>query len=370
MDFTDFTIDKVFSGRQQELDMLSRELLLPEAKIVNITGPTGSGKSALARTFAHQHREAFPAGIYHIYVSRRESLQDTIANHVSYPSSPYLLILDGLDSRPLQQQHSELQALRNLRPSAKIISIGGSISESNKSYVTLELGNLSRAEFKELIEKRAGLYTFDELNDDLFTALGGNALFANIYADLLESSDLTPRELLRRLNAFNYSGLIGVDGRPLTGGGTTEKQIILDIRSASDDLLKKIHGNSKLLYELSPREFEEFVAEVLSRLGYQITLTPASKDGGKDIYAAKKDHLGSFLYIVECKKYSPDNRVGVGLIRQLNGVVQAERATAGILATTSFFTKEAKEFQTQVSHQMGLKDYVGIQEWLDTLFKQ
>ncbi|MBU1723414.1 MAG: restriction endonuclease, partial [Gammaproteobacteria bacterium] len=98
--------------------------------------------------------------------------------------------------------------------------------------------------------------------------------------------------------------------------------------------------------------------------------TPASKDGGKDIYAARKDHLGSFLYVVECKKYAPDNPVGVGLIRQLNGVVQAERATAGILATTSFFTKGAKEFQARLSHQIGLKDYVGIQEWLDTIFRQ
>ncbi|MBU1932182.1 restriction endonuclease, partial [Patescibacteria group bacterium] len=54
----------------------------------------------------------------------------------------------------------------------------------------------------------------------------------------------------------------------------------------------------------------------------------------------------------------------------LNGVVQAERATAGILATTSFFTKGAKEFQARLSHQIGLKDYVGIQEWLDTIFRQ
>jgi HJR/Mrr/RecB family endonuclease len=102
----------------------------------------------------------------------------------------------------------------------------------------------------------------------------------------------------------------------------------------------------------------------ITNLGYQITLTPASRDGGKDIYAAKKDHLGTFLYVVECKRYAPDHPVGVGLVRQLNGVVQAEQATAGILAATSFFTREAKEFQRRISNQMSLKDYVGIQEWL------
>ena len=190
------------------------------------------------------------------------------------------------------------------------------------------------------------------------------------FRTLPNSSSLTPRELLRRLHSFKYSGLIGLDGRPLVRGGEIEQQIIVDVRSASDDLLRKVHGNPKLLYELSPRGFEEFVAEVLDRLGYQVTLTPASKDGGKDIYAARKDHLGSFLYIVECKQYAPDRRVGVGLIRELNGVVQAERATAGILATTSFFTRGAKEFQTRLSNQIGLKDYLGIQEWLDSVFQK
>ena len=46
---------------------------------------------------------------------------------------------------------------------------------------------------------------------------------------------------------------------------------------------------------MSPRGFEELVAEMLSRLGYEVTLTPASRDGGKDIYAARRDHLGTFV---------------------------------------------------------------------------
>jgi len=99
-------------------------------------------------------------------------------------------------------------------------------------------------------------------------------------------------------------------------------------------------------------------------------LTPASKDGGKDIYAAKKDHLGTFLYIVECKKYAPDNPVGVALVRQLNGVLHAEQATAGILATTSFFTSGAKQFQETVAFQISLKDYFGIQGWLNAVLKK
>ena len=82
---------------------------------------------------------------------------------------------------------------------------------------------------------------------------------------------------------------------------------------------------------------------------YDITLTPASRDGGVDIYAAKQLEIGSFLYIVECKKYAPENKAGVGLIRQLLGVVAQRRATAGILATT---------------WQLSLKDYADVEAWL------
>jgi restriction system protein len=84
---------------------------------------------------------------------------------------------------------------------------------------------------------------------------------------------------------------------------------------------------------------------------------------------ARQDHLGTFLYIVECKRYAPDHPVGVGVIRQLYGVVQAERATAGILATTSFFTGGAKEFQRKIPSQLSLKDYIGIQAWLASALK-
>lgn len=367
-DWSDFTLDKAFAGRGQELDILKRELLLPQPKVVALTGAPGSGKTALAMMFAHMHRDAFPAGIYHIRASHLESLARTIDAHVSNPTAPYLLILDELSERSPRQQYDEIQAVRITRPTARLLCVSRSVGWSGPADLTLELGNLSQADFYALLERLGVRPEFASAHSDLYGLLAGNPLSARLVADLLRSGSITPRELLTRLSAFQRSGLLGADGRPLSQSG--ERKIITDVTSVSDELLAKVHLNPKLLYELSPRGFEEFVADVLSRLGYQITLTPASKDGGKDIYAAKKDHLGSFLYVVECKKYAPDHPVGVGLIRQLNGVVQAEKATAGILATTSFFTKGAKEFQSRVAHQMGLKDYLGLQEWLDTIFKK
>jgi restriction system protein len=68
--------------------------------------------------------------------------------------------------------------------------------------------------------------------------------------------------------------------------------------------------------------------------------------------------------LVECKKYAPKHKVGVQIVRALHGVVQQKRATAGLVATTSYFTRGAKEFRQELAHQMQLADYVELQNWL------
>lgn len=370
IDWNDYLVDRTFTGRQQEIDFLCRELLSSEAKAVGIIGSAGMGKTSLAMMFGHSNREFFPAGVYHVHATPFESLPRTVDAHVSDPSSPYLLILDEVDIRPALDLHSEIQELRRSRPSARLICISRREIQAGPIDLTIQLQGLNQAEFYELLNKTGAIAQESETGARLFRALSGNLLATHLIADMLQAGRMSQREVLHRLQGFSQSGVLDSAGKPIILGAPADRQIIIDVTSVSDQLLERVHANPKLMYELTPRKFEEFVAEVLSRLGYNVTVTPASRDGGKDIYAAKKDHLGSFLYVVECKKYAPDNPVGVGLIRQLNGVVQAEQATAGILATISFFTKGAKEFQRRISHQMGLKDFLGIQEWLSEVFRR
>ena len=115
---------------------------------------------------------------------------------------------------------------------------------------------------------------------------------------------------------------------------------------------------------MTSRKFEELVAELLSRKGFKVELTPPSKDGGFDMYAAKSDTLGRFLFLVECKRYSQTNKVGVNIVRALHGVVQDKKANAGVVVTTSFFTAGAKEFQDRHKFQLHLHDYLELRRWL------
>ncbi|MGB6104064.1 MAG: restriction endonuclease [Pusillimonas sp.] len=370
VDWDTFLVDRTFTGRRQEMDLLRQELLSPEAKAVAIVGHLGMGKTTLAMMFGQLNRDFFSAGVYHVHATPVESLVRTVDAHVSNPTNPYLLLLDEVDMRPAYELGPEIQELRRARPSARLICISRQQFLAAQVDLTLHLRGLNQSEFFELLSKAGTLAENAGSNQELFEALSGNVLATRLISDLLQSHRMSPREVLQRLRGFSQSGILDASGNPIVTGGHADRQIIVDVTSVSDQLLKRVHANPMLMYELSPRRFEEFVAEVLDRLGYSVTLTPASGDGGKDIYAARKDHLGSFLYVVECKKYAPDNPVGVGLIRQLNGVVQAEQATAGILATTSFFTKGAKEFQRRISHQMGLKDFFGVQEWLQDVFRR
>lgn len=134
-----------------------------------------------------------------------------------------------------------------------------------------------------------------------------------------------------------------------------------------DQLLKYFSRHPKAMHELSPRGFEEFVAELLERDGMEIKLTSPSRDGGRDIIASLKSHLGIHLYLVECKRYSHHRKVGVEYIRGLYGVVEAERASGGVLVTTSAFTRGAIEFSESLRNRMSLIDHNKLKDWLGRL---
>ena len=129
-------------------------------------------------------------------------------------------------------------------------------------------------------------------------------------------------------------------------------------------LIADLATSPDLLYSLNPRRFEELVAELLSRRGMKTTLTPATRDGGRDILAVSETDMGRHLYLVECKRYAKHRPVDVSIVRELYGVLTAERATAGLIVTTSYFTRDALTFRAGVQHQLGFKEYQDLVSWL------
>lgn len=94
------------------------------------------------------------------------------------------------------------------------------------------------------------------------------------------------------------------------------------------------------LKSLHPKEFEEFISFLFSKLGYEAEAVGASHDGGIDVIV-KKD--GKVSYI-QCKKYI-SMQVPVGAVRDFYGAVANKLTdTKSFFITTNSFTLEAEKF--------------------------
>lgn len=145
-----------------------------------------------------------------------------------------------------------------------------------------------------------------------------------------------------------------------------EESPIITLSPVNDQVLKYLSEHPESFYQLTDNDFEVVMAEIYSKLGYNVTRTKATRDGGKDLIIRKIEVLGDFVYYVECKKYNPKRPIGVGIIRNLVGTVNTDRVNGGILATTSFFTRDAYDF---ISHnkwncQIKTHDYNVIKDLL------
>ena len=91
------------------------------------------------------------------------------------------------------------------------------------------------------------------------------------------------------------------------------------------------------LYRMSPQDFEDLVASLFKKMGFEVKQTPYSNDGGKDAVLRKE----GAKYYLECKKYKPSKKIGRREIQFLAGVMSNDRVSKGYYVTTSHFTKTA-----------------------------
>lgn len=145
-----------------------------------------------------------------------------------------------------------------------------------------------------------------------------------------------------------------------------EKEMNALLAPFNDEFVRALARNPKDIYSLAPREFEVLIAALLEDLGWEIELTPQTKDGGKDIVATIPFGAGKLLGIVECKKYSPGKKVGIEMVERFVYTIREKtRASLGMMMTTSFFTQGAWDVAREHSWQLQLNDYEAVQRLLN-----
>lgn len=111
---------------------------------------------------------------------------------------------------------------------------------------------------------------------------------------------------------------------------------------SKQEYLRSCRSINNLLskFKNKPTDFENYVANVFSYLGYKTVVTPPSKDEGRDIEMFKD----GIKYAVEVKLYSKDNKITREKIQKLQGAMINCKADKGVFVTTSSFTKDAIEY--------------------------
>lgn len=94
--------------------------------------------------------------------------------------------------------------------------------------------------------------------------------------------------------------------------------------------------------DLSWKAFEELVAEAYRRKGYRVIENhQLGADGGVDLRLEKD----GFTHLLQCKQWKT-RKVGVSTVREMFGIMTAEKAAGVIVITSGEFTEEAQRFAT------------------------
>jgi restriction system protein len=363
--------DKIFVGRQGELMTLESHLL-PESLAIPfraafLHGQAGIGKTALVAEFVRRHHDHFPAGIRFLSasapgqeVSERLGDIDSLVGDL-HPQGPGLVVLEDAEHANPVLTGTAVRELRQRRPQTRVILTARQHLSMPVEWLDVPVGDLPTRDMEALLQIRAGR----DVNGirDLASRMQGSPFLASLIAQMAKQG-AGLAELLGRLEPGTYTGLTGPDGRALSPGAEPPELVGGKLRAVNADLVAQVKLRPELMRELTPRQFEEFVAELYERHGFKVELTPASRDGGVDLFAVRYEAFGKFLTVVDCKRYAPHRPVEVRLVRQLHGVVEETGASAGVLATTSSFTKGAKELQERNQYRLALQDWFDLQDML------
>jgi restriction system protein len=94
-------------------------------------------------------------------------------------------------------------------------------------------------------------------------------------------------------------------------------------------------SGAALLRSLSSRNLEYLVAALWERMGYETTVTKATRDGGKDVIARRKEPGRSEAILIECRQWN--KHIPVTTVREMTGVMLDERANKGIIVAPGGF---------------------------------
>lgn len=353
--------DPAFTARDHELKWLferfTRRSFGPP---IVISGPPGVGKTALLKQFlARTRMREAPLVLAADYTSDKWLAQfyAHIDDFHRNRNPPEVVAIDNADAIDKQQLNTITARVLNFKAVRALIFVMRTRPDFARTDI-LQLEPLSMADSQDILRSLLGSdFPPDKVHQAAAVA-AGLPLAIGLVADLVRDRDPDEIDRLLRGELYNASEQLILP----------ETEVVSEVRPqimlANDALIERLRQQPQGIYELPPRKFEELVADLLVDLGYEVELTPATRDGGKDILAQMATPLGKLLCLVEAKKHRVDRPVGVALVRQLYGTLIDADATSAMVVTTSYFSQDAKTFQHRHQYRLTLRDYGNVVNWI------
>lgn len=353
-----------FVGRKKEMRWLRDVILRRDTWFTPIVvhGPGGVGKTAFIRQFLASTRMSHTPSWLDLYPIEKpdEAIDSFVERMFSDREREFrerIVVLDGAERMTDQQIANAVGRIFNWKAVRGLIIASRRVPILERSEV-LELPPLDLDAAKKLLQVTTDLNVDPHELERLVNAVNGFPLALQLLAGLIRSS--APDDISRLL-AGNFYDLADVTSAPSSEIVVVAKPKII---SASEALVKNLKKQPYDVRNLSPRDFERLLAELLIDMGWEVELTKATRDGGKDILAYMNTELGRLLCLVEAKHYREDRKIGVDLVRTLYGTLCDYQANSAMMVTASSFSRDAQEFQKRHQYQLALRDYADIVRWI------
>lgn len=186
---------------------------------------------------------------------------------------------------------------------------------------------------------------FDKLLLVLFNALSESYESAPIYQELKRNNP-TDIEIITIYDLDNW---VSNFKQLLSKEEVNEVQIL--IRELSRKFISLIARNPDYLMDLEWRDIERTLTELFNQIGFNATLTPGSKDGGKDVVLECAINNKKKSYIIEIKHWRSGQKVGQKAVKEFTQVIIAEKRTKGLYLSTFGYTENYLESLTKIERR-------------------
>jgi len=339
--------DATFVGRERELAQLDAWWQRGGQTPAFVWGAWGMGKTSLIRRFTAQLDVSVAFARYRDIAAARPTLS----------GPPDLLVVDDVDRADLDMLDYTLRQIRAGSLRTRVLAAGRT-PPSEGDWYRVEVGPLSNEAIHALLAPIHGLSS--GAAQQITEQTNGSPVLAQMVGNRIQLSDGPEAvdELLRGLSWDETSLLRGVVSP------AAASQLDVKVQSISDALVQRLAAEPGLMYELRPRQLEELMAELYARQGFEVELTPETRDGGVDLYLIQHTSYGRLLTVVDCKRKRADRPVKVEVVRQMLGTIEETGASAGVLVTTSRFTSGAIKLGEKYPFRLGLQDYFNLHSML------